>query len=474
MSRSRSFEAEPLLRVLSPVPDEDDDASSFGSTQSHSACVGEDRHRPAGTTTTILATLLSFLVLGLIVSTPGVVLPHLELHYGLDDAHASLVFLVAPPGYLVGARLSEPIHRRLGRRGIAVLAPLCQAVFAAAVATWHDARRGGFGVFLAATAVGNVGSGLMDGSWCAWAGGLGGRRTNTVQGLLHGSFSVGAGLGPLISGTMFSVAKAPWWDWYYLLLAIVAVQGVVLALAFRIEDARRYREGLEASELEREAIMTTTTTTVPGCDARERSSSSSSSSIFGHKVTWICAAFFLAYVGTEGAIAGWIVTFMLRARHASPYLASLSSSGFWIGQAAGRFALGAATDRIGTRRATSAYLGLAMAAQVVLAAVDAAAVSAAAAAVVGFFLGPLFPSGVVMVAALLPKALHVGAVSFAASVGQLGAALLPFALGALAQWAGIRVFQVFVLAMLVVTLLVWTMFPRLVPRRADGGGVGAS
>lgn len=443
MSRSRSFEAEPLLRVLSPVPDED--ASSFGSTQSHSACVGEDRHRPAGTTTMVLATLLSFLILGLIVSTPGVILPHLELHYRLNDVQASLIFLVAPLGYLVGARLNEPIHRRLGRRGIAFIAPLCQVLFTGTAATFHDPRRGGFALFLVATVVGNIGSGLVDGSWCAWAGGLGGRRTNTVQGLLHGSFSIGAGLGPLISGTMFSVAKAPWWTWYYVLLLIVAVQGVVLALAFRMEDGSRYREGLEKSELERDT---------PCDDAGGRS-------IFQHKVTWICAAFFLAYVGTEGAVAGWIVTFMLRARRSSAYLASLSSSGFWIGQAAGRFALGAATDRIGTRRATSAYLSIAIASQVVLAVVDVAAVSVAAVVAIGFFLGPLFPSGIVMIAGLLPRALHVGAVSFVASVGQLGAALLPFALGALAQWAGIRVFQVFILAMLVATLLVWVAFPRL-------------
>lgn len=461
MSRTRSTEAAPLLRVLSPVPD--DDASSFGSTESHSACVGEAGHpstsSSSGHTTMMLATLLSFLILGLIISTPGVILPHLELHYQLNDVQASLIFLVAPLGYLVGARLNEPIHRHMGRRGIAVIAPLCQIVFTVLVATFHDPQRAGFPIFLVATAVGNVGNGLVDGSWCAWAGGLGGQRTNTVQGLLHGSFSIGAGLGPLISGTMFSVAKAPWWTWYYVLLAVIAVQGVVLMLAFRAEDARRYRDALEKSELER------------GSTSDAQSGGTGNSSIFRHKVTWICALFFLAYVGTEGAIAGWIVTFMLRARRASPYLASLSSSGFWIGQAAGRFTLGAATDRVGIRRATSAYLSVAVIAQLLLTLVDVAGVSLVAVIVIGFFLGPLFPSGIVMIAGLLPKGMHVAAVSFVASVGQLGAALLPFALGSLAQWAGIRVFQVFILAMLMVTLSAWTAFPRL--PGPETGRVGA-
>lgn len=447
MSTSRRVEAEPLLRVLSPVPDED--ASDFGSTESHSACVGEHRRRPgAGTTTKILATLLSFLVLGLVISTPGVVLPHLEAHYRLDDIHVSLIFLVAPLGYLVGARLNDPIHRRLGQRGIAVIAPVCQTVFAATAASFHDAERGGFPVFLLATVVGNVGSGLLDGSWCAWAGGLGGERTNAVQGLLHGSFSLGAGLGPFLAGTMFSVGEAPWWFWYYVLLGFVVVQGIVLSLAFRSEDGTRYRNGLEKAAFERGM----TPGMPPTAEAK---------SIFKHRVTWICAAFFLTYVGTEAAISGWIVTFMLRARRASEYLASLSSSGFWIGMAAGRFLLGVATDRIGVRLATAAYLLIAILSQAVLAAVDVAGVSVAAVVAIGFFLGPLFPSGIVLVAGLLPKELHVGGVSFVASVGQLGAALLPFALGSLVQWTGIRIFQFFILAMLALTLVVWFLFPRL-------------
>lgn len=442
MSTSRLSEREPLLRVLEPVPD--DDASSFGSTESHGACVGEEGHGSTGETSRILATVFSFLVLGAIISTPGVILPHLEAHYQLDDVHASLIFLVAPLGYLIGAWLNHPIHKRLGRRGIAVIAPICQVVFTGTAAIFHDPQRGGFALFLVATVVGNIGNGLLDGSWCAWAGGLGGHRTNTIQGLLHGSFSVGAGLGPFLAGTMFTVAKAPWWVWYYVLLGGVVIQGLILIVTFRYENGTRYRDGLdkERDELERNAPRATETKT-----------------IFKYRVTWICALFFLVDVGTESGISGWIVTFMLRARRASSYLASLSSSGFWIAMSLGRLILGPVTDKVGTRRAIPVYLTVAILAQVVLAAVNVAGVSVAAVIAVGFFSGPLFPSGVVMIAGLLPKELHVGAVSFAASVGQIGAALFPFALGSLAQWVGIQSFQIFILVMLTVTLLVWFLFP---------------
>ncbi|PSS03363.1 major facilitator superfamily domain-containing protein [Coniella lustricola] len=384
--------------------------------------------------------------MGLIISTPGVILPHLEAHYHLSDVRASLVFVVVPFGYLIGARLNNPFHRHLGRRGIALVALLCQMIFTGTAAGFHSPRPGGFLLFLAATVIGNVGTGLLDGSWCAWAAGLGGTRTNTMQGLLHGSFSTGAGWGPFLAASMFSVREMSWWTWYYVLLGAVVSQGLVTCLAFRRDDGKRYRVELEA--VKRNEVA-----------APLALHQGESESVFAYAGVWTCAAYFLAYVGTEAAISGWIVTFMLRARHATPYLASLSSSGFWVGMAAGRFVLGFLTDKLGVRTATSAYLVIAILAQILGLAIRTSEVTMVIVTVVGFFLGPIFPSGIVAIAQILPRGRHVEAVSFVCSVGQVGAALLPFALGSLSQWLGIRVFEPFVLATLTMALLCWRWFP---------------
>ncbi|KAG8169824.1 hypothetical protein KVR01_000569 [Diaporthe batatas] len=471
-SKRARGERQPLLREVAPVPIQEDSSLSPGDL-CHAHEHDTSHARTTGTAAKILATTTSFLVLGMLISTPGVVLPHLEAHYHLSDVRASLVFLVAPWGYLAGAYLNDPLHRRLGQRGIAAVAPVCQALFASLAASFHDPQRGGFEVFLAATACGNVGAGLLDGSWCAWAGGLGGGRRNLVQGLLHGSFSVGAGLGPFLAGTLFSVCGRPWWEWYYVLLGAVVLQAVVLLWVFRFEDGARYREALGAPKQGLGG---------DGVAAVDRMSEAPPPPAAGHAgagalrhaVTWTCAVYFLVYVGTESAISGWVVTFMLRARHASTYVASLSSSGFWIGMAVGRLLLGLVTDKVGVRVAATVYVIIAIAAQAVVAAVDLAAVSIVAVAVVGFFLGPLFPSGIVVLARLLPKDLHVGAVSFVASVGQLGAAFGPFAMGAMVQLLGIRTFQFFILALLVVALLIWLMFPKLPPGETDGEGPGST
>jgi fucose permease len=188
-----------------------------------------------------------------------------------------------------------------------------------------------------------------------------------------------------------------------------------------------------------------------------------------HPATWLCAAYFLTYVGTETAISGWVVSFMLRQRHASPYIAGLSSSGYWTGMAIGRLVLGFATDRIGVRRATVLYFLLAVLLEALFAIFTSPVLSIILMALLGFVMGPLFPSGVVVLTRLLPPELHVAAVSFVASLGQVGGAFLPFAIGAVVEGLGIGVFRYAILLQTVLALGVWVAFARL---RGEARGSG--
>ena len=76
-------------------------------------------------------------------------------------------------------------------------------------------------------------------------------------------------------------------------------------------------------------------------------------------------------------------------------------------------------------------------------------------------MGPLFPAVVVVATKLLPKHLHVGAIGFAAAVGGSGAAIFPFAVGAIAQAKGVKVLQPIVLALLACILGLWLCLPKM-------------
>lgn len=380
-------------------------------------------------------------------------------YYALSDLRVSFIFLVGPIGYVIAAQSNELVHTKLGQRGISLLGPIFHIVAAGAIAVHPP-----YYITLVAFAAVALGTGLLDGSWCAWAGSM--SKANTVSGLLHGSFSVGAAAGPLLASTMMTAGHRPWYEWYYVLVSFLRTlfpliqfnsanyglekvgvsvsELVVLLAAFRYEDSSRYL-----------------------LDKHTESNRSNPNSrvIFKYREIWLSAAYFLAYVGTETAVSGWVISFMTRARHATPYLSSLSSSGFWAGMAVGRLALGTVTDRIGVRRATIVYFSCTVALEVLFAVVRIPAVSVIIMTLDGFFKGPLFPSGIVVLAQLLPKELHIVAVSFVASVGQVGGALLPFGIGAVVEGVGIWVFQYATIVLSIVSLGLWVAFSRLRPMR---------
>lgn len=84
-----------------------------------------------------------------------------------------------------------------------------------------------------------------------------------------------------------------------------------------------------------------------------------------------------------------------------------------------------------------------------------------AVALQGFFLGPLFPAAVLVTTKLLPKHLHVSSIGFAAAFGGGGAAILPFAVGAMAQAKGVQVLQPFIIGMTGAIFLLWLGLPRM-------------
>jgi fucose permease len=90
-------------------------------------------------------------------------------------------------------------------------------------------------------------------------------------------------------------------------------------------------------------------------------------------------------------------------------------------------------------------------------------VSAVAVGLQGFFIGPLFPAVVVAATKILPRHLHVFAIGFAAAAGGTGAAIFPFAVGAIAQSSskGVQVLQPIILALQTGLFLLWLGLPKI-------------
>lgn len=236
-------------------------------------------------------------------------------------------------------------------------------------------------------------------------------------------------------------------------MTLVAIPQVfILTWAFRHDTGATYRREKAQAQAH---------------DPAPLSSGSSTKAIWRHEVVYICAAYLTAYVGAESIVAGWIVTFMLRIRKATPFTASTCASGFWGGMALGRMTLGSVTDRFGERASVTVYLIAALAAEALFCLVTPIASAVVSITMLGFFLGPIFPTGIVMITRLMPRELHVGAVAAVNAVGQVGGALFPFVVGATAERLGIQALQPFVFVLLAGALGFWWCFPRLPPRREN-------
>ncbi|KAJ9197708.1 hypothetical protein DTO164E3_5562 [Paecilomyces variotii] len=389
-----------------------------------------------------LATFWSFALMGANDSAQGALMPYLETWYGLSYTTVSLIFLAPLAGSVIAAFLSSRIHFRLGQRGLAFIAGSCH-ITAYTITAFHPP----YPVVVFAFMIVGLGNSLSDSAWNAWIGNM--RSANQMLGLLHGFYGAGAMASPLIATTLVTTPGGKWYHFYYMMAAIAIIETATSVASFWKMDGQAYREANVGPPEPKDGNMGETL-----FDKKNR------------RVTWLCALFILGYDGIEVTLGGWIVTFMMRVRHADPFASGIVEMGFWLGSTVGSVALGFVTPRIGERLAVAIYLPTLIALQAIFWLVPEFYVSAVTVALQGFFLGPLYPAVVVAVTHLLPRHLHVDSIGFASAVGGCGAAGLPFVVGTLAQANGVKVFQPFVIAMLGAVLVIWLCLP-LEPKKEN-------
>ncbi|KAM6515065.1 hypothetical protein FSOLCH5_009304 [Fusarium solani] len=386
------------------------------------------------------ATFWSMLTSGANDAAYGALIPYLEKYYDLSYIVVSLIFLSPFVGYILAAAINNMLHRKIGQRGIGVTCGICH-IIAYIIICLHPP----YPVLVLAYAVAGFGNGISDAAWNAWVGNL--DRANETLGFLHAFYGIGGTISPLIATSLITKANLPWYNFYYVMIGLAVVELTTCTWAFWSNGGEVYRRTMEASNENHEG-MKQALFQMPYA-----------------RVTWLCAVFLLAYVGVEVSLGGWVVQFMIRVRNAEAFPAGMTSVGFWLGLTLGRAILGFVTPLLGVKVAVALYLPATMALELVFWLVPQFYVSAVAVAFQGFFIGPLFPAVVIATTKMLPKHLHVSTIGFAAAFGGSGAAVLPFAVGAIAQAKGVQVLQPIILALLATLLALWLCLPRIGKKR---------
>ena len=244
----------------------------------------------------VRSSALTFMAFALPVSMFGVMWPDVRDRFGQSLGALGTVSLVYGVARMSTSSMGRAATRRwgIGRCFIAALVALAVAdLVVAGAASWP--------MFLIGVALIGVVSGLLDSVGAGFIAALGDVGS---AGVVHGSYGVGATVGPLV------VAVVPDWRWSLVVAAVVAIGAFALAIVAR-----------------RSWPDPTSATVADG---------------HGHPPlgpTALSLTMFFAFVALEVTFGNWLFTYLTEGRSIGDTIAAIGVSGFWGGATIGRLAL---------------------------------------------------------------------------------------------------------------------------------------
>ncbi|KAL5635472.1 hypothetical protein ACGC1H_004310 [Rhizoctonia solani] len=429
----------------------------------------------------------------------GTVLPRFEETYHINYLTVSLLFVASTVGFAIGTIIIEPLFNGLGRfslaaryrryfpvfpshiskvkTGISLSQGRCGVLFfgglSQAIYFTIAASKAPFPAMIVGFGFSGIGISLLSGQYNAFVAAQ--KSAGRYLGWLHGFYGVGAFASPLVGQTLL----ARGWEWprFFIISVCLGCLNTVLILytfhttqqEFQEEKAKAIellRHEPENIELEERGNDGGETVTPHGSGQRSRSQSAGERSAMrmtlASPIVWIFAIFLCTYTGSETTTGGWIVSFLLKERNADPDTVGYVASGFWGGLAVGRLLLGQMSPYIGLKREkhlVHIYIGIALLMTILVWKVPSFVGNAFCTAIVGFVLGPIFPTSLSLATKLLPTEIHMTALATMSSFASIGSALYPFITGVLANTKGVAVLQPMMLGILSVMAGLWCFFP---------------
>lgn len=383
---------------------------------------GNDRLR-------IAVAFLAIGMLGVAAGGTGVLLPEQMNEFGVDKATIGLMFFAFSGGYVISASANGLLLHRLGIRRHLLLGTAASLVAAAVLVL-----PSGFVGLLVLQLLLGLGIGMLDAGLNSYLSTL--PRGPALLNYFHAFFGVGALLGPLLAAAIIAAG----WSWrvFFAVYAVVMV-GQLAGMA-----------GYPAATASTEKVRGPRVT-----------------GALRLPIVLMLAAFLACYVGVEAGVGNWSFSYLTEARGQAVVAAGWSVSAYWFGLTIGRFTLNATAERVGLSLATlsGVCIGGVGACALAVWLLPAVGASVVALALLGFFLGPLFPTTIAAVPRLVPAELVATAVGVLVATSVVGGGGLPWLVGLSAQRFGLwTLLPAAALAALAMGLLWWRISRRLADR----------
>lgn len=381
----------------------------------------------------IALSFIAFVLIGANDGALGVLLPSIQDFYNIDKATVSLMFVASVSGYLLSAFSSGLLVDKLGRRTYMLVGT---ASFALGISMLAFAMP--FPVVVVGSIFSGFGVAIIDAGLNAYIAGLP-NSTSTLN-YLHAFFGIGAFLGPLVATGVLKV-EWPWNAVYYLWVAFTLILFFGFMTAFKDDHVER--------------------------PAAKEGEGNVMKAMLKLPVVWLAAIFLFLYVGLEVGLGTWAYSFLTEERRDPTDFSGLAVGGYWLGLTLGRVVMGALGARLGNKQLINLCLAGTVAGSLIVWLVHFAPVEAFGLFLIGFSLGPIFPTTIALMSNVVSARLLPGVIGFMAGLGAMGAAIFPASIGVLAELIGLWSLLPYEIILAALLVVIWFRFQAM----AEGPGV---
>ncbi len=347
----------------------------------------------------------------------------------MDKATIGITFFTFSAGFMLAGAVAGELLHRVGTRYALVLGGA-----ACVVGGLATAARPPFVLLVVIQVVIGFGIGIVESVLNVFLSEL--PEATTLLNRLHAFFGVGALIGPLMATWTLRYFA---WTAVWLILSIAWVALVIgFLLVYPVRPA------------------------VPASDPSEPPRRGMFGSAVRDPAVVLAAGFLAVYVGLELSVGNWGFSYLVSDRSQGDLLAGYIVGGYWFGLTLGRFVISPFATRRGltaARMTELCLLGVIAGALFIWVAplVVAAGVGFV---LLGFFLGPIFPTAIAVVPSLTEARLVPTAIGLINGVSVVGGAVFPWLAGAISEGVGVWTLLPYALVLALLQLAMWSRLTR--------------
>ena len=356
--------------------------------------------------------------------------------YGVDRATIGITFFAIAAGFaLAGLGTGTLIHR------FDVRISLATAGGAYILSMLYLAIHPPFAAFVLAQVVTGFATGIFESALNVYLAGLPGAAS--LLNRLHGFFGVGALIGPPLAAWIVGFVSWTGVRFVLALACIPLIGGFLLAHPGPAPTAPRPDPPPGTLESPGPVVAVGGGNSILGAALRDRG-------------VLLGSAMLAVYVGLEISIGNWGFSYLVQGRALPVSLADYMVSAYWLGLTLGRFLISPIATRIGMMTARMMYGCLiGITATAALAWLSPTPIACGALALLGFFLGPVFPTTMAIAPRLTQARLVPTAIGVMNAASVVGGSALPWLAGTITQNTRMWALLPFAMTLALAQFAVW-------------------